>query len=842
MKYTKHNVWKKKETLSSEQIRKHSRISLFLFKYILIISIAVLVAGLGLSVGFVRGVLKTTPQISKESVHSKGYITTIYDNKGKKIKTLSNHDSNRIYVPLSEIPECLQHAFISIEDERFYTHNGIDLYGIVRAAFLGMKNNNLNQGGSTLTQQLIKNNVLGIQPEKTTVEKIERKIKEQSMALELEDIASKKYILEEYLNTINLGEGTLGVQTASQKYFNKSVSDLTLSECAVLASIPKNPTRYNPITHPDNNAARRLQVLKNMLEQHYITKSEYQKAVSDDVYARIQKNADKPSNENNPNSYFEDALILQIVHDLKSQLGYDATKAYNAIYSGGLKIYSTQDSEIQKIADHVTSDPKNYPSRTKVSLTYTLTVKNTNGNDVTYTENNVLSYMKRHHLGNSLIFSSAKKAKSVAEKFRDHIRSSGSTVVGEFLSTTIQPQVSMTIMNQSTGNVEALVGGRGTRTSGLSINRATSTQRQPGSVFNVLSAFLPALDNGKTLATVYNDAPYKYLDTNRIVKNNNERYHGYSTIREGITNSINVVSAKAIADITPKKSYQYLLNLGFTSLVENQITDNGTTFTDVLQSLALGNLTYGVSNLELTNAYASIANGGEYHKSSLYTKVVDQNGNVLLSRSSAGKQVMKPSTAFLLTDAMQEGIKEETKAKLSSKMAVAGKAGTTQNQYDHWFSGYTPYHTASVWMGYDKDNRFDSKNLEQNIWSKVMNQIIKEKKETNVNFNRPSGIVKAKICKKSGKLAIPGVCDHDQRGDMTTEEYFAKGTIPSQTCDIHIAINICKDSGLPASGNCPKSKIEKKVYLIRQNHNKGRTDDTPYLLPSNFANRICNKH
>ena len=306
-----------------------------------------IVTGLGLGVGFVRGILKTTPQITKDSVHSKGYITTIYDNKGSTIKTLSNHDSNRIYTPLSSIPKNLQHAFIAIEDERYYSHNGIDLYGIIRATFLGIRNQSLSQGGSTITQQLIKNNVLGIQPEKTTMERLERKIKEQSLALELEKIASKQYILEEYLNAINLGEGTLGVQTASQKYFNKDVSELTLSECAVLASITKNPTRLNPVTHPENNASRRLLVLQNMLEQHYITKKEYREALSDDVYTRIQKNAAAAPAKKTTNSYFEDALILQVVKDLK-QLGYDETKAYNAIYSGGLKIYSTQDQQIQK--------------------------------------------------------------------------------------------------------------------------------------------------------------------------------------------------------------------------------------------------------------------------------------------------------------------------------------------------------------------------------------------------------------------------------------------------------------------------------------------------------------
>ena len=828
MKYTKQNIQKKRQILSSEKIRRNSKISLFLFKYAFIISIALIVTGLGLGVGFVRGILKTTPQITKDSVHSKGYITTIYDNKGSTIKTLSNHDSNRIYTPLSSVPKNLQHAFIAIEDERYYSHNGIDLYGIIRATFLGIRNQSLSQGGSTITQQLIKNNVLGIQPEKTTMERLERKIKEQSLALELEKIASKQYILEEYLNAINLGEGTLGVQTASQKYFNKDVSELTLSECAVLASITKNPTRLNPVTHPENNASRRSLVLQNMLEQHYITKKEYREALSDDVYTRIQKNA-----------------AAAPVKDLKKQLGYDETKAYNAIYSGGLKIYSTQDQQIQKLADSVTNDASNYPKATKIALSYSLSAKTVSGKDVVYSDHNLLDYMRKNNLGNQLIFTDETSAKTVVTKFKQYILSKGETITNESFQTTIQPQISMTIMNQSNGTVEALVGGRGNKTSDLSLNRATGTTRQPGSTFKILSAFLPALDkNHMTLATVYEDAPYNYIDTNRPVRNYYKGYKGYSTIREAITNSMNVVSAKTIADVTPKTSFEYLMNLGFSTLVSNETTSNGNVYTDITQSLSLGGLTYGVTNMELTSAYASIANGGTYQKPVLYTKVVDHNGNILLSNTQKGKRVMKESTAFLLTDAMKDVITKGTgkSAKLSSSMAVAGKSGTTSNSYDYWFSGYTPYHTASVWMGYDKNTNFASDNTHKKIWAKVMNEIIKTKQEQTTDFKKPADIVKAKVCKESGKLAIKGVCDHDPRGSRVITEYFEKGTVPTQTCDIHVAVEVCKTSDKLATKNCPANKKQRKIYIVRKKGSHGKTADTPYLLPKKYQSVFCKKH
>lgn len=845
MKYTKQNIKKKRSILSSNKIRRHSKFSLFLFKYAFIISIAIIVAGLGLGIGFVRGILKTTPQITKNSVHSKGYITTIYDNKGQTIKTLSNHDSNRIYTPLSSIPKDLQHAFIAIEDERFYSHNGIDLYGIIRATFLGIRNQSLSQGGSTITQQLIKNNLLGIQPEKTTIERLERKIKEQSLALELEKIASKQYILEEYLNAINLGEGTLGVQTASQKYFNKDVSDLTLSECAVLAGITKNPTKLNPITHPESNASRRLLILQNMLDQHYITKSEYKKALRDDVYTRIQKNAAASTTQKNTNSYFEDALILQVVKDLKNELGYDETKAYSAIYSGGLKIYSTQDTSIQNIANKITRDPANYPKATNVALTCTFTVRKTSGETTAYTEHHLLKYMKEHNLGNSLIFKDESSAKKMFSKYKTFIKRKGAMIIDETYQTTVQPQISLTIMNQSNGAVEALVGGRGDKVSDLSLNRATTSTRQPGSTFKILSAFLPALDkNQMTLATVYDDAPYNYIDSNRPVHNYYKGYKGYSTIREAITQSMNVVAAKTISDVTPKSSFEYLKSLGFTTLVSNEATSNGNIYTDVTQSLALGGLTYGVTNMELTGAYAAIANDGVYNKPILYTKVVDQNGNVLLSNKPKKKRVMKSSTAFLLTDAMKDVITKGTgkAAKLSSSMPVAGKSGTTSNNYDYWFSGYTPYHTASIWMGYDNNTNFKSEDTHKKIWSKIMNEIVKEKRETITDFSKPSNIVKAKICKESGKLAIKGVCDHDPRGNAVITEYFEKGTVPKQTCDTHIAVEICKKTDKLANQNCPKDQRIKKVYIVRKKGNHGKTADTKYLLPKKYMSSFCQMH
>lgn len=845
MNFNKQKTERKRESLSSPKLRRGSHLTLFFYKYALVVIIALIVTAAGLSIGFIRGILNNTPNVSLDSIHSKGYITMIYDNEGNVTRKLSTSDSNRVYVSLDDIPANLQNAFISIEDVRFYNHNGIDMRGIARSLLLGLKEQTLDQGGSTITQQLIKNNVLGIQPEKTTIERIERKIKEQSLALELEKITSKQKILEEYLNAINLGEGTLGVQTASQKYFHKDVSDLTLSECTVLAGITKNPTKMNPITHPNNNASRRMTILKTMLEEHYITKSEYSEAVNDNVYERIQKINARQQKDSTANSYFDDALILQVVHDLKEQLGYDETKAYNAIYSGGLKIYSTQDSGIQKIADKVTNDPDNYPAGTKVALSYSLSGTDKHGKEVSYSESDVLSYMKKHKLGSSLIFKNKSAAEETAHKYTNSLKKHGVNVINEQVSTVIQPQISMTVMNQNTGQVEAIVGGRGVKAENLSLNRATKTTRQPGSTFKVLSTFLPALDAKKmTLATVYDDAPYDYLDTGRPVRNYYKGYRGFSTIREAITDSMNIVAAKTMADVTPEVSYEYLQKLGFTTLVDNKTTSDGKTYSDLNQSMALGGLTYGVTNLELTGAFSAVANGGTYYKPSLYTKVVDHSGKVLLKSSSSGTPVMRDTTSFLLTDAMKDVIKKGTgkPAALSSGMPAAGKTGTTTNNYDFWFTGYTPYHTASVWMGYDRNTSFSSGKQHEKIWKLVMDQVVEEKKETKKDFTQPKNMVKAQICTKSGKLAVKGVCDHDPRGSTVKTEYFALGTKPTKPCDVHVAVDICKESGYPANSACPANQLYRKIYITRPKGSRGTTDDSKYQIPDLYVKYMCGLH
>ena len=348
---------------------------------VVLISLVVIaaVAFSGVS-GIVNGLMETAPGIDSINVIPDGYATTILNSKGKTIQTLVGKEANRQYATLDTIPKHLQNAFVAIEDERFWVHDGIDLQGIFRATFSGLTNGGeFHQGASTLTQQLLKNQVFNGGEESTFAQKVERKVQEQYLAIQLENRLTKEQILEYYLNTITLGQNTLGVQAAAKRYFDKDVSELTISESAVLAGITQNPAGYNPITHPKRNAKKRTTILSYMKDQGYITSDEYEKAMADKVYARIKAVNKETTATQTTTSYFTDALIDQVISDMKNELGYTEKQAYNALYRGGLTIYTTQDASIQKVCDNVINNPSYYPSGSTYQLSYQLTVTDAKG-------------------------------------------------------------------------------------------------------------------------------------------------------------------------------------------------------------------------------------------------------------------------------------------------------------------------------------------------------------------------------------------------------------------------------------------------------------------------------
>lgn len=779
--------------LTSPGRRILSKLSVMSLRLLLVLIITTVIISITTVLGVLRGLVDTAPSIDSIDVSPEGYSTAIYDSEGKVTQTLVGQNANRIYVTLDQIPECVQNAFIAIEDARFREHNGIDVMGIIRAAASIFQTGDLSQGASTITQQLLKNTVFEGGAENSDIEKVQRKIQEQYLAVQLEEkINNKDLILEYYLNTINLGQNTLGVEAASKRYFGKKVSKLNISEAAVIAGITQNPAAYNPISHPDKNKEKRAIVLQYMNEQGYIDDTEYTEALNDNVYERIAEyNEDfvSDSDSSSVSSYFNDALFEQVINDLKEELGYTETQAYNAVYRGGLDIYSTQDSQIQKICDDILNDPSYYPANSEYQLSYQLSVVAADGTQTNYNEQTLKSYFLKKDPYFDIYFKDKKTAKPYIKKYRKHVVGDTDTIIGENINYIIQPQISFVIMDQSSGKVLALVGGRGKKTGSRTLNRAYDTLRQPGSTFKILSTYLPAFDTaGMTLSTVERDEKYYYPGTKRQVHNwNGGAYKGNVTLRQAIYDSMNVIAVKTLDKVTPKVAYDYLLNLGFTTLVDRRVGDDGKVYSDIQLPMALGGLTDGVTNMELTAAYASIANGGVYTEPVLYTRILDHDGNVLLEKSPVTRQVFKESTASLLTSAMEDVISvgTGTAARFSSiNMPQAGKTGTTSNDIDLWFEGFTPYYTAGIWGGWDLNKDQADTTYHKILWKTIMEKIHTEKNLPTKEFSVYSSVNSVAICTTCGKLAIPGVCS---AYGAEKREYFSNEAAPKEYCTCHPA-------------------------------------------------------
>lgn len=792
------------------------------WKRIFLYTAIVLAALFLLFIGIVWYLIATAPDIDTITVSPTSSATYICDEDGNYLRKLTLASSNRDIVTLDEIPDALQKAIIAIEDERFYEHGGIDIQGILRAFWTGVTSGSFSEGASTITQQLIKNNVFTEWTlENSFADRFRRKVQEQYLALQLEDRISKEEILEDYLNTINLGAGCYGVQAAARRYFGQDVSALSLSECAVLAAIPQNPTGYNPITNAQANQKRQKTVLKYMEQQGYISRDEKEAALEDDVYARIQ-NYNAMYTDESAYSYYEDALIDQVIDVLMDEKGYSSDQAYRAVFSGGLRIFSAQNQEIQQICDEEFANAANFPEGTEYGVDYALSVSDENGLVTHYGSESLRSYVRQNLSPDfDLLCASQEEAQGYADAFRESVLGAGGgaptlSVLAERLSLSPQPQASVVLIDQKTGYVRAIVGGRGEKTASLTLNRATETYRQPGSTFKILTAYAPALDSfGQTLATTYENEPYNYENGMPVSNWDITDYSGTVTVREAITRSINVIAVKCITAITPRAGFDYARKFGISSLYESYEAD-GNISSDIVQPLALGGITKGVSNLELCGAYAAIANEGIYTEPKFFTKIVDRHGEVILdytdmeetaseavnvsnSRMNAAKKtndtsengglassrVISPETAFLLTDAMKDVVSSPRGTAYGSITAagqpVAGKTGTTSNYKDIWFVGYTPYYTCCVWGGYDNNQDLPAASTAHTynkiLWSAIMNRV-----HTGLpaaRFSVPETIERVTLCSESHLPAVPDGCPE------TYEEYFAKGTAPEKECPLH---------------------------------------------------------
>ena len=825
----------KKSKRKSNKNKKFKKVFLGIFTFMFVIFS--IVAGIG--IGVITKIIQTAPDLSLISIEPTEYTTIFKDMNGVEVERYHG-DENREYVSLNEIPLNMQNAIVAIEDERFYKHFGIDIKGVLRAGFTTVKNKLTGQSGvegaSTITQQLIKNNVSKVQ--RNT---IKTKIQEQYLAIKYELMlekqldskkAAKDYILELYLNTIALGHGYNGVQAAALGYFNKDANQLTLAESASIAAVTNNPSLYSPRSNPEGNKNRQTRILKKMLDQKMITQQQYDEAIVEDIYSKISKTSSgkKEVEGTAIHSYFADSAFEQISKDLQNKFKISAKQADNLLYRGGLEVNLTLDSKAQSIVDEAFLNPELFPNVPyKIDVKYNVSIIDK-------------STEKQEHFE----FSQFVKTKEDGDKFIANKKaeiqaglSENEEILAEKSNFSVQPQASMVIMDYRDGYVRAIAASRDEKLVNRGFNRATNAVRQPGSVFKVLAAFAPGIDTGVlTPATVIDDVPF--TKGNYSPSNWYSGYRGLSTVREAIRDSMNIVSVKAMDKVGVQAAYQYLLNFGFTTL-EN----------DAHLATALGGLTKGVTQLEVTAAYGAIANGGKYLEPKFYTTVLDRDGNVLLDANEREPvQVLKETSSFLLTDMMKDVVTAGTgrRAKFKNvKMPIAGKTGTTQETKDLTFVGYTPYYVAGIWTGYDRYDKtvpnmqkiLKTETYHLEIWRTIMEKL--HDGLDNIPFPVPKGIVKTTICQESGLLATD-LCKNDPRGDRTRVEYFAQGTAPKEACNVHASVKICKESGKLAGDYCPPSSIELRVGIIRPEPYTGTAsiDDRQYEI--SVPENMCDIH
>lgn len=640
-------------------------------------------AAIGIFIGAVMGLMGSIDEIDVDNLtlDSASHIYYIDPDTDEEVELQSlNSSQNRVWVNFSQIPQEMKDAIVSIEDERFYSHSGFDVRRTVKAAFAYIYNkvtgNPTSFGGSTITQQLVKNIT------NETEQNAMRKIQEISRAVNLEKRLSKDQILELYLNSIYLSQGCNGVQTAANKYFGKDVSELTLAECASIAGITQFPTYYDPIVNPENNKEKQEIVLSKMFELGYITQEEYDKAVNDKLEF---KDVDTSLESNTViNSYFVDQVISDVLADLQA-VGYSETMATKLLYSGGLKIVSTYNPYVQEAIDEVYADKSNFPGASS---------------------------------------------------------SSG-------------PESSIVVMDPYSGAVVGMYGGIGQKTANRTLNRATQITRQPGSTIKPIAVYAPALEEEViTPMSLYNDIEYSY--DGWTPQNYSRTFKGVVTVKYAIEQSLNTVASAVVRDLGARKSFDFLKNnLGVTTLVEEEERADGKIYSDIgLAQLALGGLTDGISPLELTAAYAPFVNEGIYTKPYTYTSITDASGEDVIVCRIVTNRAMSDSTAYIMTRLLNNVVSNGTGrgAQLANEMFTAGKTGTTSENYDRWFVGFTPYYVTTVWYGYDTPRPItQSGNPCIPVWKKIMDKIHIDL--DNVDIEQPESVSYTTYCSANGELS-----------------------------------------------------------------------------------------
>ena len=782
---------------------------------------AVLVSSFGLfgtGIGLYFGFLDHAPYLDFEMITG-GYQTSVIVCARTNTELVRLHAGhNREDVTIDQIPYHVRNAFIAIEDERFFEHNGVDMRSMGRAAYrLVSSGGARTEGASTITQQLIKN-MLG-RFDSNAVYKLQEQYLAISFERQLTEMwgreAAKLFILESYLNIINLGRSNYGVQAAALFYYGVDVWDLTIAQAATIAAIAQNPSRFPPDRNPEGNWIRAQLVLFNMHDLGFITDEEYYEALNSNVYDTIVRTE---GGDIRPIisqfDCFTDALLVAVRDDLMEQHNITRAMANNWIFGGGLRIYTTQNLEMQAAVDRVFEDDSYWPA-----IDFTIDI------EFNFSLFNTVTNQTTHHRVPRTVLNIGEVEAALDAILDERMTTQDILVEGSSNALlTPQPQAAFVLIDHHTGHVLALRGVRGERGANRTLNRATfPVARSPGSQMKPIATFAPAFDLGLMQpATVIDDVPFTWSDAwgSSWTPGNwwGRTFEGLRSARTAIYRSMNVTSARATIDPTMNSvgldaMFDYLERMGITTLVRGQ---DG-------PAVSLGGMRRGVHLIELAGAYGMIANGGMFNAPVLYTMVLGPDGNIMLENTHSPQMVMRDTAAYLVLDSMRDTL---TNARATGGQArwvgnpqmladipAAGKTGTSQDNRDLGFSGSTPYFTASIWMGNDNNARMhpNTRSNHTVAWRSIMQEI-----HTGLparQFPRPAGIVQVVICRDSGHL--PGEhCNHDPRGNRTRTEIFDSRFVPTEVCGVHQLLTFCVH-GYMAGPHCPFYSVQTRVGIVR---------------------------
>jgi len=704
----------------------------------------------------------------------------LVDKNGKYYQELQGSE-NREPVSIEEIPEMVQLAFVSIEDRRFYQHSGVDIIGTGKA-ILGVLTSGSTDGpgGSTITQQLIKLTHL------TSETSIKRKVQEWKLAIELEKKLSKEKILEAYLNKVNMSQAW-GIQAGSRYFFKKDVNQLSVAQAAVLASIINAPTYYNPLkyedkdndgdytlvkeknsegktvlAYDDNNKDRALEVVQKMYDLGHINKQEYDIAVDD---LKNNKIGLKQNKNQGVYSYFTDAVYEQVVDDIAKKYNYSKEDASSFVLNNGLTIKTTLNPIVQNALEKTAENDSIFPSQSYSASEASAAMTKKKGEEVNY-----------------------------------------------------DPEVGMTVIENKTGYVAGIIGGR-EKSASLSMNRATQ-KFQPGSSTKPLTTYGPGIDSGQiTAGTAFNDTQISIGGWSP--QNAGGGNAGMTTVRDGLTNSTNTIAVQAMMQTGAETILPYAKKLGLDIVEEGDVNDLNPA------ALALGGYTHGQTTLNMASAYTTFANAGIRQTPIMYTEITDKNGDVILSNKSEKVKVFEEGTSFIITSILKNVVKGGTTYISIDGTEVAGKTGTTDENMHAWFCGYTPEYSGAVWYGYDQNVvSVDGTTYHLNIgtyggstngpaafWKEAFEDIYSKIKVKKANFDsQPDDVYQAAVDGVSGKSPT-ALSSKDPRGSKVYTEYFLSGKGLNGKDDIHVSANVCKASKKKATKYCPKDQVKKSVLL-----------------------------